>query len=66
MSEQLAGHTTGEQPTGHAVVDQVLASLTVLDDLPVAEHVAVFEQAHAGLRAALDVTEPPTDAEPDA
>jgi hypothetical protein len=39
--------------TGDASVDAVLASLTGLDDLPVAEHVAVFEAAHEKLQAAL-------------
>ncbi len=40
--------------TGNARVDAVLDSLTGLDDLPVDEHVAVFEQAHEELRGALD------------
>ena len=44
--EQLEG-------TGDADVDAVVASLRGLDDLPVAEHVAVFEQAHESLRRAL-------------
>ena len=40
--------------TGVAEVDAVLASLDGLDDIPVADHVAVFEQAHERLRRALD------------
>jgi hypothetical protein len=40
--------------TGMAEVDAVLASLDGLADRPVAEHVAVFEQAHDRLRRALD------------
>jgi hypothetical protein len=40
--------------TGVAAVDAVLASVQALDDRPVAEHVAVFEQAHDQLRRALD------------
>lgn len=40
--------------TGVAEVDAVLASLDGLADRPVAEHVAVFEQAHDRLRRALD------------
>ena len=40
--------------TGNAAVDGVLSSLDALADLPVAEHVAVFERAHEQLRAALD------------
>ena len=42
-----------EQDTGDPRVDEVLRSLAVLDDLPVSEHVAVFESAHAALREAL-------------
>jgi hypothetical protein len=44
----------GPQSTGVAEVDAVLASLDGLADRPVAEHVAVFEQAHERLRRALD------------
>ena len=49
----------GEQPaeavrTGNEAADDVLESLDGLDDLPVDEHVAVFERAHEQLRAALD------------
>lgn len=40
--------------TGVVEVDAVLASLHGLADRPVAEHVAVFEQAHDRLRRALD------------
>jgi len=39
--------------TGLPQVDAVLESLAALPSLPVDEHVAVFEAAHAGLRAAL-------------
>jgi hypothetical protein len=39
--------------TGNADVDEVVGSLAALDDLPVAEHVAVFEQAHESLRRTL-------------
>ncbi len=50
---------TDEQPepiefTGQAAVDAVLESLAELDELPVADHVAVFDQAHDGLRQALN------------
>jgi hypothetical protein len=45
---------TGDQGTGIAEVDAVLASLDGLADQPVAGHVAVFEQAHDRLRRALD------------
>lgn len=40
--------------TGNERVDAVLDSLEALDDLPVDEHVAVFERAHEELRGALD------------
>jgi hypothetical protein len=39
--------------TGNADVDVVVGSLAALDGLPVAEHVAVFEQAHESLRRTL-------------
>jgi len=42
--------TTG---TGQTQVDSVLESLRGLDELPVEQHVAVFEAAHTGLREAL-------------
>lgn len=40
--------------TGNPRVDAVLDSLESLDDLPVSDHVAVFERAHDELRQALD------------
>ena len=40
--------------TGVEEVDAVLASVEDLDDTPVDEHVAVFEDAHDRLRGALD------------
>ena len=39
--------------TGDRRVDEVLASLDGLPDLPVSDHVAVLESAHDRLRAAL-------------
>ena len=39
--------------TGDEAVDAVVASLRGLDELPVAEHVAVFERAHESLRQVL-------------
>jgi hypothetical protein len=39
--------------TGHPEVEAVVSSLDDLDDLPVADHVAVFEQAHESLRRTL-------------
>ncbi len=50
MSEQPP-----EEPrTGNQRVDEVLESLEGLEDRPVDEHVAVFEEAQRELRAALD------------
>jgi hypothetical protein len=49
------GSPSGEtESTGIPAVDEVLSSLDGLADRPVAEHVAVFEQAHERLRRALD------------
>jgi hypothetical protein len=46
-------------------VDEVVASLDGLDDVPVSEHPAVFERAQARLRAVLDDTvDGPAAAEP--
>ena len=62
LAGDLAGDLVGEPTTtppaieftGQAAVDAVLQSLAALDDLPVAEHVEVFDRAHDGLRRALD------------
>ena len=52
---RVRGETEAEQVrTGDARVAGVLASLDSLDDRPVSEHAAVFEQAHEQLRAALE------------
>jgi hypothetical protein len=40
-------------PTTEQAVDAALAALDGLDDRPLAEHVAVFEQVHVALGAAL-------------
>ncbi len=50
------GCGTGElfESTGHDGVDRVLATLGDLEQRSVHEHVEVFEEAHAGLRRALD------------
>ncbi|MET8557742.1 hypothetical protein ABZV64_22705 [Streptomyces sp. NPDC004959] len=48
--------------TGDARVDGVLGRLADLDEVPVAEHQGVYEEAHEGLRAvlaALDVAQGP-------
>ena len=44
--------------TGHALVDEVLRTLEPLSELPVDQHVAVFEAAHVGLRDALSSAGP--------
>lgn len=48
------GGCTVPAGTGVAEADEVVATLEQLDELPVEEHVAVFEQAHDTLRRALD------------
>ena len=48
-----AAASPAPEPTGHRDVDDVVASLDQLDDLPVADHVRVFESAHDRFRAAL-------------
>ena len=50
VEHEDAGNPAG---TGNADVDAVVGSLTALAGLPVAEHVAVFEQAHESLRRTL-------------
>jgi hypothetical protein len=45
-----------EMGTGVASVDGVVAAVAGLEDRPVDEHVAVFEDAHERLRRALDDT----------
>jgi hypothetical protein len=46
-------HAAHVESTGHEHVDAVVASLARLQELPVAEHVTVFEQAHESLRRTL-------------
>jgi hypothetical protein len=50
------------KPTGEPSVDAMIARLDGLDGLPLDEHVAVFEDTHAGLRQVLSEL----DAAPDA
>ena len=54
----------GPEPTGHQGVDDVVASLDQLDDLPVADHVQVFESAHDRFRDALSAGNEPAGTEP--
>jgi hypothetical protein len=51
--ETAVSEPTEPESTGLRPVDEVLKSLDRLDELPVEEHVAVYESAHDGLRAAL-------------
>lgn len=50
---EIAARALVPVETGHPAVDEVLRSLSTLDDLPVDEHVAVFERAHEELRRTL-------------
>ena len=50
----VEGHAGVTVHTGDSRVDEVLASVDRLAELPVAEHAAVFERVHERLRAALD------------
>ena len=45
---------SGPATTGVPAVDQVLADVDRLDDLPLEEHLGAFERAHESLRSALD------------
>ncbi|MFT4286891.1 hypothetical protein [Nocardioides sp.] len=49
--DELAGEPVR---TGVAAVDAVLAEVDGIGDLPLEEHVGVFERAHDQLRRALD------------
>ena len=52
--EGLAGQDDDDLTTGDPRVDEVLASMDALHQLPVGEHAGVFESAHERLRAALE------------
>ncbi|MCW2711486.1 MAG: hypothetical protein JWP24_1680 [Marmoricola sp.] len=58
MSEFQDESAVLDQGTGDASVDAVVRSLDGLDELLVADHVAVFEQAHESLRRTLAGTGP--------
>lgn len=61
MSE-MSQEMVEPESTGDASVDAVVASLRGLDDLPVSEHVAVFERAHESLRQVLSGAGQPVQA----
>ena len=65
MPQELVGQTEQQaepETTGDEAVDAVVASLRGLDDLPVSEHVAVFERAHESLRQVLSGAGEPVQA----
>ena len=72
MSETYApvdGPAPSDQPEtvepetiGDQAVDAVVTSLRALDDLPVSEHLAVFERAHESLRQVLSGASEPVRA----
>ena len=49
VSSVTAGHSCAA-PTGDDAVDAALAPLGDLDELPVREHVAVFDAVHTALQ----------------
>lgn len=51
--EEVAARAPGIVETGNPAVDEVIVSLEGLDNVPVDEHVALFEQAHEQLRRTL-------------
>ena len=58
----LVVEQTEPETTGDEAVDAVVASLRGLDELPVSEHVAVFERAHESLRQVLSGAGEPVQA----
>ena len=55
-TDRSTGATDSDEPTSTGVpaVDQVLADVDRLDELPLEEHLGAFERAHDSLRSALD------------
>ncbi|WP_309081992.1 hypothetical protein [Zhihengliuella sp.] len=49
--------TPAPETTGHDAVDRVIDGLAGVPDLPLDEHLAEYEQAHAALQSALDGSE---------
>ena len=62
LSQDLVVEQAEPETTGDDAVDAVVASLRGLDDLPVSEHVAVFERAHESLRQVLSGAGEPAQA----
>jgi hypothetical protein len=61
MSE-MSHEAVEPESTGDETVDAVVSSLRGLDELPVSEHVAVFERAHESLRQVLSGAGEPVQA----
>lgn len=57
--------TAAGPSTGHPAVDEVLRSMERLEDRPLEEHVAVFEEAHERLRRTLAGTEAAPEGRPE-
>jgi hypothetical protein len=54
MTEEQTYDSQQPTRTGVPAVDAVLHEVDALADLPIDDHVAVFERAHEQLRSALD------------
>jgi hypothetical protein len=52
--EGAEGPDATDAVTGNSAVDDVVASLDAVDEMPVSEHGEVYRVAHEKLRAALD------------
>jgi hypothetical protein len=59
QSSTVEADVGGPTTTGVPAVDQVLAEVDRVHELPLEEHLGAFERAHESLRAALDA--PPSD-----
>jgi len=72
LDDQPGGQPQEQHPaievpdTGVSEVDEVLGTLTDLEQRPVAEHVGVFEHAHQQLRRVLDGSSTGSAPAPDA
>ena len=62
LQQDLVVERAEPETTGDGTVDAVVASLRGLDELPVSEHVALFEQAHESLRQVLSGAGEPAQA----
>lgn len=53
VTDPMPGAATPAEPTGDTRVDGALAELHRIDELPVSEHVAVYDEVHRRLQDAL-------------